>query len=209
MIASSDPPEESMEDPEWNLVRKRNYLKWEDFFLEGADEDEAKNMMASRRPGVFLMVAKDSSYTLMVKRHHEKTIRAYYVKKDEVHGQRLYYLEKGTSAKTIVGVIQKQRRALRLYVPFHVPDDEEEDDEDEDEDEEEDDTNSTSETDKTDPIDKEMAHLPYFWEISHRKKLTKFSRTKILEASLSGRTERSLSSPGKLSRAKSNTVTST
>ena len=168
-------------------------------------------MMAPRNPGVFLMVAKDSSYTLMVKRHHEKTIRAYYVKKDEVHGQRLYYLEKGTSAKTIVGVIQKQRRALRLYVPFHVPDDEEEDDEDEDEDEdeEEDDTNSTSETDKTDSIDKEMAHLPYFWEISHRKKLTKFSRTKILEASLSGRTERSLSSPGKLSRAKSNTVTST
>ena len=124
MVKSSEPcdDEDQFEDPEYNLLKKRYDLEWEDFFLADTDEEKAKRLMAPRKEGVFLMISKDAGYELIVKEHGQTNFTAYEVKTANVQGKTLYYLQKGTSAETIVGVIQKQRRALKLYTPFQEQD---------------------------------------------------------------------------------------
>ena len=103
------------------------------------------------------MISKDAGYELIVKEHGRTEFTAYEVNTANVQGKTLYYLQKGTSADTIVGVIQKQRRALKLYTPFQEQDWDEEDEEDDA------DTDEEKESTEDVPIDKENAHLLYFW----------------------------------------------
>ena len=93
------------------------------------------------------LMISDGTLRLLIVNKKDR-LGSYEIKTVEVHGDTLYYIEKGTSAKSVVDLVSKHRRTHLLLTPITmkdlIEDDDETEQEEEDESEEESDQEMTS-----------------------------------------------------------------
>ena len=151
--------EEDIEDPEYGLLIKRDTLELKDFSLEGVDEEKAKELMISRKYGAFLMIDGPNGKMLIIKEHGCENLKRFDIKTVNIHGEDLYFIGQGTSATSILDLVQKVRRTYKLYCPINEPDEPDSDDE----------NTPTSHFRQVDSSDEEEekpddeSHNAYFW----------------------------------------------
>ena len=157
---SEDEEDEDVPDPLYNIIQKRFGLQLEDFFVPGADQAKAQELLSKRKLGAFLMISIGTVKWLIVNKKDQ--LGSYEIKTVKVHGDILYYIEKGTSAKSVVDLVSKHRRTHLLLTPIRLKDLIEGDDETDQEDEEEDDESDKEITD--DGLEDSVeAHSSFFW----------------------------------------------
>merc|ERR1719391_674871 len=118
----SDEEDGDIEDLEYFLLVKRDTLELDDFYVGGVNEEKAKELMRLRRPGVFLMTDGPNGKTLIVKEHGEDHLKRVDIKTINIHGEDLFYTERGISANSILDLVQKVRRIHKLYCPINEQD---------------------------------------------------------------------------------------
>ena len=157
---SEDEEDEDVEEPLYNIIQKRFGLELEDFFVPGADQAKAQELLSKRKLGAFLMISTGPVKWLIVNK--KDRLGSYEIKMVKVHGEALYYMEKGTSAKSVVDLVSKHRRTHLLLTPIRLKDLIEDDDETDQEGDEEDDESGQEMT--ADGVEDSVeAHSSYFW----------------------------------------------
>ena len=109
------------DDPGYSLLVKPHNLELDDFYLKGVDLEGAHEVVRTRRPGVFLMIDVGTEKALVIKEHDRDALRVVDIKTAHVHGEKLFYVEKGTSGNTILGLTKQIRKRYKLYCPGKVP----------------------------------------------------------------------------------------
>ena len=160
-ISEDEEDEDPEEEPLYNIIQKRFDLELDDFYVPGADQAKAQELLSNRQLGAFLMISDGTVRWLIVNK--KDRLGSYEIKKVEVHGDTLYYMEKGSSAKSVVDLVSKHRHTHLLLTPIALKDLIEDDDETDGEGggEEEDELDQDITSDGLE--DYVEGHSSYFW----------------------------------------------
>jgi len=135
--------EELYDDPIDFLIQKKEDLDIKDFDIGEAKRGTVVSKLRGKPHGTFLLrfKAETGNNMLAVKNSEEdkgRNITNLIIKELDIHDKQHFYIEKGTTAPTLLELVQKHRRSHQLFVPINTCTSEKmEDKEDEDDDDEE------------------------------------------------------------------------
>ena len=136
---SNEEKEEDIEcgDPIDLLIKKKDNLKLNDFNVGAMNKEKCLAQIWEKEEGTFLLrySREKEKYELIVKsckeEQNKSNILISLLKCVEIHGEPYFYIEKGTSAKSPLALIQKCRRSHQLFIPFNLSGSDEEDENEE------------------------------------------------------------------------------
>ena len=107
------------------LMEKPNDLQLEDFDIGEVSRVEAVAKMKGHPAGTFLLrfSNKHKHHMLEVKTSDQdptKRVLLFHIKSVEVHGEVLYYIEKGTCGSSILELVRLHRASHQLFIPYHL-----------------------------------------------------------------------------------------
>ena len=138
-----------IKDPIYHLFRKIDNLQMSDFHLEESNYEEVKERLNKRSEGTFVLAPSGDGKALMRIDDDDK-VKAHEIQTIQINGEDLFYIEKGTSASTILGLVKKHRKSHHLFVPINCESEEDSD-------------NDSVELDSDNEGPSTDAHQAYFW----------------------------------------------